>query len=433
MIKTYEKYKSSRITWIGNIPIHWMLTKTKFCSSFRMGQTILKEELIEDGEYPVFSATEGDHYFGRTNNPSFILEVGDIVIPARGNSIGHIALVHEAAVSTQTTIANFINKKKINSHYLFYFYKGFRKTLFHYDNTAIPQVTVDQVKQNPVLLPPFEEQTKIVQYLDHQTNIIDQLIQKKEKLIELLKEKRQTVINEAVTKGLNPNAKMKDSGIEWLGEVPGHWSVSFLKRFCLKITDGAHFSPKTEFEGRNYISVKDVDEFGNIDLINCKKISQADFDDLVRNGCQPAKKDVLLTKDGTIGRAAVVKDENDFVALSSLGIITPDERKLDSDYLRFFLISGINVEQMFSLIAGAALTRLTIEKMKHLVITIPPINEQREIISRLEIKVVGFDNSIEKISIQIEKLKEYRQTIISEAVTGKIDLRQWQPKKQQVS
>jgi type I restriction enzyme S subunit len=145
------------------------------------------------------------------------------------------------------------------------------------------------------------------------------------------------------------------------------------------------------------------------------------------------KKDVLLTKDGTIGRAAVVKDENDFVALSSLGIITPDERKLDSDYLRFFLISGINVEQMFSLIAGAALTRLTIEKMKHLVITIPPINEQREIISRLEIKVVGFDNSIEKISIQIEKLKEYRQTIISEAVTGKIDLRQWQPKKQQVS
>jgi type I restriction enzyme S subunit len=83
---------------------------------------------------------------------------------------------------------------------------------------------------------------------------------------------------------------MKNSGIEWLGEVPGHWSVSFLKRFCLKITDGAHFSPKTEFEGRNYISVKDVDEFGNIDLINCKKISQADFDDLVRNGCQPAKK-----------------------------------------------------------------------------------------------------------------------------------------------
>jgi type I restriction enzyme S subunit len=147
-----------------------MLTKTKFCSSFRMGQTILKEELIEDGEYPVFSATEGDHYFGRTNNPSFILEVGDIVIPARGNSIGHIALVHEAAVCTQTTIANFINKQKITSHYLFYFYKGFRKTLFHYDNTAIPQITVDQVKQNPVSTATIRRTNTNRKYLDHQTS-----------------------------------------------------------------------------------------------------------------------------------------------------------------------------------------------------------------------------------------------------------------------
>ena len=147
----------------------------------------------------------------------------------------------------------------------------------------------------------------------------------------------------------------------------------------------------------------------------------------MRNGCQPAKKDVLLTKDGTIGRAAVVKDDNDFVALSSLGIITPYEKKLDSDYLRLFLISGINVEQMFSLIAGAALTRLTIEKMKHLVITIPPLHEQREIISKLENKVAGFDKSIEIITDLISKLKEYRQSIISEAVTGKIDVRDWQP------
>jgi len=247
MMKKYDKYKSSNIIWIGNIPEHWMLTKAKFCSSFRMGQTILKEELIEDGDYPVFSETEGDHYFGRTNNPSFILEVGDIVIPARGNSIGHIALVDEAAVSTQTTIANFINKQKINSHYLFYFYKAFRKTLFHYDNTAIPQITVDQVKQNPVLLPTFKEQTQIVKYLNHKTAIIDQLIQQKENLIELLKEKRQAVINEVITKGLNPNAKMKDSGIEWLGEMPSHWGIKKLK-YIVSINSNQEASSETSFK-----------------------------------------------------------------------------------------------------------------------------------------------------------------------------------------
>ena len=108
-----------------------------------------------------------------------------------------------------------------------------------------------------------------------------------------------------------------------------------------------------------------------------------------------------------------------------MGIITPNDKILDSDYLRLFLISGINVEQMYSLIAGAALTRLTIEKMKHLVITLPSIDEQKKIVSNMRNKVQGFDKSIDVILTQIGKLKEYRQSLISEAVTGKIDVRGW--------
>lgn len=158
---------------------------------------------------------------------------------------------------------------------------------------------------------------------------------------------------------------------------------------------------------------------------NCKKIDQEDFDDLVKNGCQPQINDVLLTKDGTIGRAAIVKENNDFVALSSLGIITPDLAKINSEYLRLFLISGINVNQMFSMIAGAALTRLTIEKMKHIIITVPPLDIQNEICNFLSNKIERFDEILKSNNFQITNLKSYRQSLISEAVTGKIDVREW--------
>lgn len=431
-MKKYKKYKESGFDYLDMIPSEWELIRLKYSDEVIMGQSPASEDYAyEPNDYPFL---QGNAEFSQLyptpriwcDKANKFSEINDILISVRA-PIGAINISDKVYGIGRGLAA--IRGIKHSSKYLFYFFTSLTEYL-NSEGTGSTFTAISTSKLKEVIIPniSLEEQTKIAKYLDYQTAIIDQLILQKEKLIELLKEKKQAVINEAVTKGLNPKAKMKDSGIEWLGEVPEHWSVSFLKRFCLKITDGAHFSPKTEFEGRNYISVKDVDEFGNIDLINCKKISQADFDGLVRNGCQPSMKDVLLTKDGTIGRAAVVKDDNDFVSLSSLGIITPNDKKLDSEYLRLFLISGINVDQMFSLIAGAALTRLTIEKMKHLVITIPPINEQREIVSRLEKKVVGFDNSIEIISTQIEKLKEYRQSIISEAVTGKIDVRNWQAK-----
>lgn len=215
--------------------------------------------------------------------------------------------------------------------------------------------------------------------------------------------------------------KYKDSGIEWIGEIPQSWVVTFLKRYSSNITDGSHHSPRTELEGRNYVSVKDVDYFGNIDLINCKKISEEDFNHLVVNGCQPDYGDVLLTKDGTIGRAAVVETNNDFVVLSSLGIIKPNKNKLDSRFLRYFIISGINVEQMFSMIAGAALTRLTIDKIKHLLFTLPSLEEQNQIGKYLDHQTKLIDQLITKKENLVQLLQEQRQAIINEAVTKGLD------------
>ncbi len=434
MIKAYEKYKSSNITWIGNIPEHWMLTKTKFCSSFRMGQTILKEELIEDGEYPVFSATEGDHYFGRTNSPSFVLEVGDIVIPARGNSIGHIALVHETAVSTQTTIANFVNKQKINSHYLFYFYKGFRKTLFHYDNTAIPQITVDQVKQNPVLLPTFQEQTKIAKYLDHQTTIIDQLIQQKEKLIELLKEKRQSVINEAVTKGLNPNAKMKDSGIDSFGSIPENWVVTKLK-YLSNVKGRIGFRGYTtddlveEGNGALALGASHITWEGEIDLSNPVFISWPKYEESPEIKLNTG--DIIIVQRGsTCGKVAIISSEIGPATINPSLVVL---KEIQANPYYVFISIKAALQELVNLTRSAAIPMLSQDQIGNLQIVLPPIEEQKIISDFLQETKSHFNDSIIKLNESISKLYEYRQSIISEAVTGKIDVRDWQPNKQQVA
>ncbi|SLM30430.1 putative Restriction modification system DNA specificity domain [Desulfamplus magnetovallimortis] len=219
---------------------------------------------------------------------------------------------------------------------------------------------------------------------------------------------------------MKPYPKYKDSGVEWMGEIPEHWDRNFLKRYCNNITDGSHFSPPTQDEGMAYISVKDIGN-NTIDTINCKKISEPDFLKLVESGCQPDLEDILLTKDGTIGRAAIVKEDNNFVILSSLGLIKPNNLILTSNFLRYYLISGLNIDQMYSFIHGSALTRLTIVLIKHLYTIVPPLHEQQKIATFLDHKTHQIDTLIEKKKRLIDLLKEERTAVINEAVTKGLD------------
>lgn len=204
----------------------------------------------------------------------------------------------------------------------------------------------------------------------------------------------------------------KDSGVEWLGEVPGHWDCLKLKRLC-DITDGTHYSPSTKSEGMPYITVSNVhDDF--IDVENANKISQEDYDTLVRQGCQPQPGDVLLAKDGTVGRTAIVTD-NQYVVLSSLGILHP--KAIDSKYLKYSLDSHCLQEQMSAAMAGSALRRITISKINDFVSAVPPIAEQQSIAAYLDFKTQQLDAIISENEAQVEDLQKYRQSIISKAVT----------------
>jgi len=208
----------------------------------------------------------------------------------------------------------------------------------------------------------------------------------------------------------------KESGVEWLGEIPRDWMATELKRNC-KVTDGSHHSPAIEVEGLPFVSVTDVG-VNKINFIDSKKISDQSFERLVKEGCKPSVGDVLLTKDGTIGRACIVTEQMpDFVILSSLGLLTPSN-KLINKYLYYYLISGINIDQMNSVIHGSALRRMTISKINDLVIAFPKKEEdQTQIANFLDYETAQIDNLIEKQQTLIQLLKEKRQAVISHAVT----------------
>ncbi|MDV4313594.1 restriction endonuclease subunit S [Acinetobacter indicus] len=210
-------------------------------------------------------------------------------------------------------------------------------------------------------------------------------------------------------------AEYKDSGVEWLGDIPSHWIATALKRYA-KITDGSHHSPKIESEGFPFVSVTDVG-INNINFVDAKKITENDYLRLVKEGCKPAVNDVLLTKDGTIGRACIVtEDMPDFVILSSLGLITPN-KEISSHFLYYYLVSGINVDQMNSVIHGSALKRMTINKINDLIFTFPDFYEQEKIANFLDHETAQIDTLIAKQEKLIELLKEKRQAVISHAVT----------------
>lgn len=206
----------------------------------------------------------------------------------------------------------------------------------------------------------------------------------------------------------------KNSGIEWIGQIPKDWEVIKIKNLC-NVTDGTHFSPRTESTGKPYVTVSNVNN-DFVDVANALLISEEDFDTLVRQGCQPKVGDVLLSKDGTVGRSAIVGNNNGFVCLSSLGILSP-KAGLFSGYLKRSLDSIMLQYQMNRAMAGSALKRITISKINEFCMLLPPLSEQKAIAFYLDYKAGQIDASISAINTQIDDLKSYRQSIISEAVT----------------
>lgn len=261
-------------------------------------------------------------------------------------------------------------------------------------------------------------QRRIVTFLDRKTAAIDALIAKKERLIELLQERRQALITQAVTKGLDPNVPMKDSGVEWLGETPAHWDVSPLKRGWTVI-DCKHRTVPFVDEGIPVASIGEVQDL-ELDLGEAKRTIRAEFLQLIEGGRRPRVGDIIYSRNATVGAAAFVATSEEFCMGQDVCLIRSERQ--DQRFLVFQLRSRSVMAQLDAEMVGATFKRINVSQISELLICIPPQAEQNEIAGFCDDVYLRTSRAISTLSRQIDAIREYRQTLISAAVTGKIEV-----------
>ncbi|EAL0080400.1 restriction endonuclease subunit S [Campylobacter lari] len=414
-----KNFKDSGIEWLGEIPQHWEVSKFKYFYRSNMGETILAQDLKDEG-IPIYSATEDDKFFGRIKNPINLLNINDFVIPARGNSIGAVKIVKEKSTCTQTTIFS-KQFKKMNPYYVYYFLLGYRKFLFEFTQTAIPQITISQVNDNPILYPPLKEQEQIANFLDEKCEQMANFIEKKEKLINLLKEQKQALINETITKGFDKNINFKDSGIEWLGEIPQHWEIVKLKYIISeKLTYGANETAELSIkEHPRYIRITDFDENGFLKNDTFRSL----LPEIAKNFLL-SEGDILFARSGaTVGKTFHFKNYQGMACYAGYLIKASINQKIAlSDYIFYYTKSYYYMQWKELILNKATIENIGADKYSELKIPLPSLKEQEEIVNFLDEKCEKIDLLIEKTKKQIELIKEYKTILINQAVCGRINL-----------
>jgi len=437
----YESYKSSGVEWIGNIPINWIITKMKYGTQIVSSSIDKKEyegyekhliihynDVIKNKKIYLNHITE----FGYCNNSqfqSFKVLKGDIILTKDSMDIKNICDSSIVLDDLDNCVFGYhlykltSNKNKLISNFLYYFLNNKNTKnyfLVNSNGTTIIGVSKTSLENTPLILPPIYEQLQIVQFLDNKTELIDKLISTKERKITLLKEQRISLINQVVTKGLNPNVKMKDSGVEWIGEIPEHWvTLGFTK--IIKIRHGYQFR-EYDFtdEGIKIVKITQLDKEGYLNLDNCSFINDNRLGEFERILIK--ENDVLMClTGGTIGKIIKVgKVTEPLVQNYRVGHFSPLNKNISNDYVFWYMTSSLTTSQMFSEIRETGQPNIGMEDFGKMKVILPPLSEQIEIVKLLELKTKEIDDLVKLEQKKIDLLKEYRQSLISEVVTGKL-------------
>lgn len=290
--------------------------------------------------------------------------------------------------------------------------KGIRERSTSFDRPVLKSMLLPR--------PPREDQDLIVEYLDRETQKIDELITEQRGLIESLRERRQSVITSAVT-GENENEQTFTRS-SWYPSIPKGWTLGRVKYYASRVTDGAHIAPDTDGGVHDFVSTRDVKE-GGIDFSGSLKTTKETYEYMVKTGCRPMSGDVLFSKDGTVGETAVVRADRDFVVASSLVIVSPERERLNADYLAYVFASKTGREQAMSMMRGAGLPRLSVANLARLELPLPSRDEQQRIAGYLDEQTSRIDELISESEDLIALSQERRAALITAAVTGQIDVR----------
>lgn len=422
-MKQYSEYKDSGVEWIGAIPKEWSRTKLKNLLSIPITDGPHETPEILDEGVPFISAEAVKNlkldfnlkrgYITREEHERFCKkckpQYGDIFMVKSGATTGTIAMVETSEEFSIWSPLALIrsNPQIIDNRFLFYFLQSrvFRLQVELFWSYGTQQNIGMGVLGNLFIsYPDLFIQQAIAEYLDRKTATIDSLIADKQKLIDLLKEKRQAVISEVVTKGLDKNAKMKDSGIEWIGEMPESWSVKKLK-FTVELVN-----VKGNFSEQVYIGLENIES-------NTGRYIFTENNEI--DGISNAFKigDILFGKLRPYLAKCIIAD---FDGICSSELLVFRNFVGDKRYLYRLLLSSSFLEEVNSSTYGSKMPRASWDFIGQIFIPMPNLEEQQSIADYIDIKTSKIDSLITDITGQIEKFKEYRQSIINEAVTGKV-------------
>lgn len=426
----YPAYKDSGVEWLGKIPTNWdvlplfALTKLKSisnCPDLELLSVYLDLGVIR------FSDIEAK----RTNATSLDLskyqkvEPGDFVLNNQQAWRGSVGVSNYEGIVSPAYIILSLSHKLNPSFANYYFRNGAMVSQYLISSKGVGTIQRNlywpQLRRTYVGIPPKEEQTAIANFLDDKTAKIDRAIAQKEQLIALLKERKQIIIQNAVTKGLDPNVKLKDSGVEWIGEIPEGWEVTKFKN-QIRLRHGHQFLDHdfTE-EGIDVVKITQLHKDGYLDLSKATKVSyhllKKYNDILIKKG------DVLMClTGGTIGKIIRV-GEIDRPLLQNYRVghfSSAMSEQIDNDYIFYLMSSEMLQAQIYLDLGETGQPNIGMEDMKNMIICVPAKDEQRKIVTYLEGQIQKADSIISLQQTQIEKLKEYKATLIDSAVTGKI-------------
>src|SRR5690625_1540486 len=403
--KLYPEYKDSGIDWLGKVPEHWKIGRLKHLATIRNGRDHALVE-AECGPYPVIGSG------GQFSRATSYLYDGVSVLFGRKGTVDKPLYVKGRFWTVDTMFYSEINNSIDEDKYLFYCALTIPFD-YYATNTALPSMTQRELSNHAMNIPPKKEQAQVALFLDHETARMDELIAEQKRLIELLKEKRQTVISHAVTKGLDPNAPMKDLGIEWLGEVPEHWDIKKQKRLVRLVTRKI----KT---GQFYVALENIESWTGC-FIEAENIYEGE-------GVSFDKGDILFGKLRPYLAKAWLADRAG-IAVGDFFIIRTDLNEIDPEYLQKYLLTPSCLDFLNSTTIGAKMPRISWNVFSVLRVPVPPLGEQEAIVSILNAEITKIDSLIKEAEKTIDLMKERRSALISAAVTGKIDVRDWQLEK----
>lgn len=430
-LKPYPEYKDSGIEWIGEIPVNWNINKIRNVSRTRMKnipvKTIKKSKWYYYDIPTIQQNNSGKIEDGKNIASNKFELLGDEILVSKLNPRkGTVILVAENKTEPMICSTELIPivAENINKKFLYYWLvSSVTADVFNSMVTSVTysheRISGSDIENYYISTPALEIQNKIVEYLENRISNIEKLIKAKKHLIKLLEEKRQAIITETVTKGLDPNVKMKDSGIEWIGEIPEHWQLSRIK-YNSNINKRTLSEKTAPDKIITYIDIGNVDSSGNI--IGKEKYKFKDAPSRARRVVK--KGDTIVSTVRTYLQAITMINETSDENIVSTGfaVFTPKSNVV-AEYLGLYFRSTSVIDRIVSLSKGVNYPAINTMDLSQIEIGLPPYEEQKEIVSYIYDKFNLIEETIRKIKSQIIKLEEFRESLIFEAVTGKLDLR----------